>query len=82
MASNSLNFMPAAVRRITTVTTSILKIQLPDDFLNQRVEIVVSPCKESPTVTTRQVPTNLRNRGKILEDIVDVIIPTTDWAEL
>lgn len=63
--------MSAAIRHFETVTSHTLNISVPDEFLNRRVEVVVSLCENEtlPLRRPREVSSHQRPAGDFLATI-------------
>ncbi|MGL4944058.1 MAG: hypothetical protein ACRC46_12805 [Thermoguttaceae bacterium] len=54
-------------------------LHLPQEYVKKRVEVSISLAADKPPRRLRQMPPHLRNRGKILGDIISPIVPPEDW---
>lgn len=69
-------------RSIQTPTSSCLVIDLPDSFVNQRVEVLVVTLDESEAVSPhkrRVPPPQFAGKVKELGDVISSV-PLSDWG--
>ena len=67
--------------RILDVTQRQIFIDLPESFVNHRIEIVVRTVHESATPTTRRrcPHPDIAGKGRTLGDLISPIIDESDW---
>jgi len=70
-------------RKIIDVHDTQVLIELPQSFVNHRVEVIALTVDEEP-VTARPIRTphpDLAGKGKTIGDLISPIVDPEDWAE-
>ena len=70
-------------RQIIAVHDTQVLIELPQSFVNHRVEFIVLTVDESPAEgpTRREPSPAIAGKGKTLGDLISPIVATEDWSE-
>jgi hypothetical protein len=70
-------------RKIIDVHDTRVVLELPQSFVNHRVELIALTVDESPTeAPTRRVPSPvIAGKGKTLGDLIAPIVDAEDWSE-
>jgi hypothetical protein len=70
-------------RQILEITSSTLSIQLPETFINHKVEIIILTLDETKNTQSikkhRIPPASIAGKAKILGDLVEPIFPEQDF---
>ncbi|MBE0549693.1 MAG: hypothetical protein IH627_18950 [Rubrivivax sp.] len=70
-------------RKIIDVHDTQVVLDLPQSFVNHRVEVIALTVDEEPAITRaiRQPHPDLAGKGKTLGDLISPIVDPEDWAE-
>ena len=70
-------------RRIIDVQDTQIVLELPQSFLNHRVEVIALTVDEDlPSATTRRKPSPaIAGKGRTLGDLIAPIVDEADWSE-
>ena len=70
-------------RQIIDVHDTQVLLELPQSFVNHRVEVIAITMDEEPaaTQTIRKPSPSLAGKGQTLGDLVSPIVDPEDWAE-
>jgi len=70
-------------RKIIDVHDTQVVLDLPQSFVNHRVEVIALTVDEAPPVapTRRQPSPAIAGKGKTLGDLIGPIVDAEDWSE-
>jgi hypothetical protein len=70
-------------RRIIDVHDTQVVLELPESFVNHRVEVIALTVDEDPAPATqrRQPSAAIFGKGKTLGDLISPIVDPEDWSE-
>lgn len=70
-------------RKIIDVHDTQVLIELPQSFVNRRVEIIALTVDDAPatTVARRRPSPAIARKGKTLGDLIAPIVDAADWSE-
>ena len=70
-------------RKIIDVQSTQVLLELPQSFVNHRVEVIALTVDDEPLVapTIRKPHPDLAGKGRTLGDLTSPIVDPEDWAE-
>jgi hypothetical protein len=70
-------------RKLIDVHDTQVLIELPQSFVNHRVELIALTVDEEPVITQslRRPHPDLAGKGKTIGDLVSPMVDPADWAE-
>ena len=70
-------------RQIIDVHDTQVLLELPQSFVNHRVEVIAMTMDEEPVAvpTIRRPHPDLAGKGRTLGDLISPIVDPEDWAE-
>jgi len=70
-------------RQIIDVRDTQVLLELPQSFVNHRVEVIALTVDEAPPVVSarRQPSPAIAGKGKTLGDLIGPIVDQEDWSE-
>ena len=70
-------------RKIIDVLGTQVVLELPESFVNHRVEVIASTVDEEPVIAqvNRQPHPDLAGKGKTIGDLIAPIVDPADWSE-
>lgn len=68
-------------RQVMEVTQRRLVIELPESFVNHRIEIIALTLDEEPTseLKRRHPHPEIAGKGRTLGDLLEPLVPEGDW---
>lgn len=70
-------------RQFIDITSNKVLVELPESFVNHRVELIVLTVDEerAPTKKRRRPHPEIAGKGRTIGDLVSPIVDESDWAD-